>query len=171
MCDSLPAEDHACSPGSGPLPGTPVTPSHHGRFMQRSSLRSVATLPPEASSVRKARAEASQCVRDWGFGQRLADDAALVTSEIVTNALVASAQLAIPAPVRLALSTGREFSWLLIAVADASLASPLLLPPDGDRIGGRGLALVEAFSTRWGWYRVTCDGVIKVVWAEWSRDA
>jgi anti-sigma regulatory factor (Ser/Thr protein kinase) len=165
MCDSLPAADLARAPGLGP--GTPVTPLHHGGLMQPSSLRSVATLAPEASSVGKARAEASKCVRDWGFGQRLADDVVLVVSELVTNAVQASAQLERPGSVHLALSTGRESCWLLAAVADASPKFPLLLPPDGDRIGGRGLAVVQAFSTRWGWHTVSWPGLAKVVWAEW----
>ena len=33
--------------------------------------------------------------------------------------------------------------------------------------GGRGLALVEAFSSRWGWYPASIAGLAKVVWAEW----
>jgi anti-sigma regulatory factor (Ser/Thr protein kinase) len=106
-------------------------------------------------------------VREWGLGRRLAGDVVLVTSELVTNAVQASMRLAVPAPVHLAVSTGGGW-WLVVAVADASPAVPLRLPPDGDRIGGRGLALVEAFSGRWGWHHVSCRGLMKAVWAEWS---
>jgi hypothetical protein len=38
--------------------------------------------------------------------------------------------------------------------------------PDAER--GRGLALVEAFSNRWGWHQTTMNGLLKVVWAEWT---
>jgi len=41
----------------------------------------------------------------------------------------------------------------------------LELDPDAE--GGRGLALVEAFSSRWGWHPTTMVGLVKVVWAEW----
>ena len=33
--------------------------------------------------------------------------------------------------------------------------------------GGRGLAVVEAFSSRWGWHTTTMAGLAKVTWAEW----
>jgi hypothetical protein len=45
---------------------------------------------------------------------------------------------------------------------------PLRLLADGDAVGGRGLAVVEALSSRWGWHPVSRPGLVKVVWAEWS---
>ena len=42
------------------------------------------------------------------------------------------------------------------------VAAALVLCPGDDAESGRGLLLVEAISTRWGWY-ATSDG--KVVWA------
>jgi hypothetical protein len=39
------------------------------------------------------------------------------------------------------------------------------LGPDAE--GGRGLAVVEAFSSRWGWHTTTAAGLAKVTWAEW----
>jgi hypothetical protein len=41
----------------------------------------------------------------------------------------------------------------------------LNLEPDAE--GGRGLTLVEAFSSRWGWHPASSTGLVKVVWAEW----
>jgi hypothetical protein len=59
---------------------------------------------------------------------------------------------------------------VLVAVADASLRAPVRLNLAPDAEGGRGLALVEALSSRWGWYPVhppTAAGLVKVVWADW----
>jgi hypothetical protein len=42
----------------------------------------------------------------------------------------------------------------------------LNLEPDAE--GGRGLTLVEALSSRWGWHPASSTGLVKkVVWAEW----
>ena len=41
----------------------------------------------------------------------------------------------------------------------------LSLGPDAER--GRGLALVEALSSRWGWHPVSITGLTKSIWAEW----
>jgi hypothetical protein len=38
---------------------------------------------------------------------------------------------------------------------------------ESDAEGGRGLALVEAFSSRWGWHPASTAGLVKAVWAEW----
>jgi hypothetical protein len=56
---------------------------------------------------------------------------------------------------------------VLAAVADASQRGPARLGLDPGTEGGRGLALVEAFSSRWGWHATTTAGLVKVVWAEW----
>jgi hypothetical protein len=52
-------------------------------------------------------------------------------------------------------------------VADVSPRSPMRLNLKPDAEGGRGLALVEAFSSRWGWHPASVAGLAKVVWAEW----
>ena len=56
---------------------------------------------------------------------------------------------------------------VLVAVADASPRPPMRLNLEPDAEGGRGLALVEAFSSRWGWHPASIAGLVKVVWAEW----
>jgi anti-sigma regulatory factor (Ser/Thr protein kinase) len=92
-----------------------------------------------------------------------------VVSELVTNAVLASAELrpAI-APVRVWL--GSDTSSVLLAVADAHPRPPVRLNLAPDAEGGRGLALVDALSDRWGWHPVrpaAMAGVVKVVWADW----
>lgn len=52
---------------------------------------------------------------------------------------------------------------LLIEVGDHSTSEPRLAHSDGDDIGGRGLILVDALSSRWGCYFDSYAH--KVVWA------
>jgi hypothetical protein len=75
------------------------------------------------------------------------------------------ANVPVVAPVRVWL--GSDTRCLLVAVADVSPRPPVRLNLDPDVEGGRGLALVEAFSSRWGWHPTPMAGLVKVVWAEW----
>jgi len=87
----------------------------------------------------------------------------LITSELVTNAIEASAALdGWPWPVRLWLTWNRRD--VLILVGDASPKPPERIDPSEDTDSGRGLVLVEAISQRWGWYDVA-DATGKIVWA------
>ena len=147
--------------------GLAVPPAHHGHCVGSWACRDVRTLPSQPSAVPAARAHAQRVLSDWGFAPQLCQDVAFCLSELVSNAIQASAVLrpvALPVHVGLA----HERRWLLLAVADASPRFPLRLPAGGDAIGGRGLALVEALSTRWGWHPASRPGLVKVVWAEWS---
>jgi hypothetical protein len=84
----------------------------------------------------------------------------------VTNSVAASARLR-PAAAALMVWLGSDGHFLLLAVADASPQPPvrLSLGPDAER--GRGLALVEALSSRWGWHLAGNTGLTKLTWAEW----
>jgi anti-sigma regulatory factor (Ser/Thr protein kinase) len=116
-------------------------------------------------AVPSARAHVRQVLREWNH-TGLGEDAGLVASELVTNAVLASAGLGPAiAPVRIWL--GSDTHRVLLAVADASSRCPVRLNLAPDAEGGRGLALVEALSTRWGWHPTTMASLVKVVWAEW----
>lgn len=95
----------------------------------------------------------------WGI-QDLTDVAALVTDELVTNA-VTHAQGNI-------IGVQLECSGKLVTVRvrDERPDMPPKVPQNaGDELAesGRGLALVGALSLRWGWYGVPRG---KVVWSE-----
>jgi anti-sigma regulatory factor (Ser/Thr protein kinase) len=146
----------------------PVPPCDHGRNPERWPLRDVVTLGALDGAVPSARAHVRQVLWEWGYAQ-LAQDLCVVVSELVTNAVLASAEIrpAI-APVRVWL--GSDTTCVLLAVADASPRPPVRLNLAPDAVGGRGLALVEALATRWGWYPVnpaTPAGLVKTVWADW----
>jgi anti-sigma regulatory factor (Ser/Thr protein kinase) len=143
----------------------PVPPRHHGHNLLRWTRHTTITLGALEGAVPSARAHVRQLLREWNHAG-LGEDAGLVASELVTNAVRASAGLGPAiAPVRIWL--GSDTHCVLLAVADASPRSPVRLNLAPDAEGGRGLALVEALSTRWGWHPTTMATLVKVVWAEW----
>lgn len=129
-----------------------------GTAAQLSSALEFAPLP---TAVSCARLHAVHVLHEWGL-RGLAEDAALIVSELMTNAIDASAVLPDRPPVTLRLLAGERS--LLIEVWDQS---PLDLEPreaDADSECGRGLTVVAALSDRWGWERTGHRR--KVVWAE-----
>lgn len=74
------------------------------------------------------------------------DTAELLTSELVTNALL-------HAGTDLTVHVERidHGSSVRIAVDDGSATAPRLGEPTGDDVGGRGLPLVATLASRWGW--------------------
>jgi anti-sigma regulatory factor (Ser/Thr protein kinase) len=143
--------------GHRPPPG-PEQGSGAGTAFHRESCLKLAPLPTAASC---ARLHAVHILHEWGL-RHLADDAALVVSELITNA--ADASVVVPAHPAIALRLLATGTSLMIEVWDQS---PLDLKPrdaDADDECGRGLTVVAALSTRWGWERTGYRR--KVVWAE-----
>ena len=147
-----------------PGPSAPVPPSHHGHDLERWPLRNALILEATESAARSARAHLQQLLRNWRRPE-LSEDAGVVVSELVTNSFTASAQLRPSAPVLVWL--GAHTHRVLLAVADASPQPPTRLDLEPDAEGGRGLTLVEALASRWGWHPASITGLVKVVWAEW----
>jgi anti-sigma regulatory factor (Ser/Thr protein kinase) len=105
---------------------------------------------------------------EWGLNG-LAETAELLVSELVTNAVKATAGYDRLLPIRLHLSSDKE--RLLIEVWDVDPRPPVLtglgedgIPAPGNE-GGRGLFLVATLSQRWNWYASRRWGG-KVVWSE-----
>jgi hypothetical protein len=143
----------------------PVAPSHHGYDLARWPLRDVITLGALAGAVPSARVHVRQLLWEWRRTE-LGEDVGVVVSELVTNAIrAASGFRPTVAPVLVWL--GSDTRCVLVAVADAIPVPPVRLSPDPEAEGGRGLAVVEAYSTRWGWHTTSMAGLAKVVWAEW----
>jgi hypothetical protein len=128
-------------------------------------------LAAEMSAPRCARAFVPGVLVDWGL-EHLREDAELVASELVTNALQVTC-VAGPAPftaaslrramirVRLVLLEGS----LIIEVWDPAVARPAparVMDPDAEN--GRGMLIVEALSAQWNSYDPAEGG--KWVWAE-----
>jgi anti-sigma regulatory factor (Ser/Thr protein kinase) len=123
-------------------------------------LRSSLELAAAAGEVSGARRHARHILRVWGLPAH-SDDTELVVSELVSNAVAISAATN-QQDIRLWLISD---GWkVLVLTWDASLDPPEIAGPAADAENGRGLLLVEALSTRWGWYFAAgLSG--KVVWA------
>jgi anti-sigma regulatory factor (Ser/Thr protein kinase) len=114
-------------------------------------------LGPYETAPGTARASVRAQVTEWGRAD-LADDAELITSELVTNAAIASARDISPVAVRLAMVPG----FLVIEVLDQAPGVPALREADWAAESGRGLQLVASLASHWGW---TPQGGGKVTWA------
>ncbi|MEF3112390.1 ATP-binding protein [Streptomyces chrestomyceticus] len=115
------------------------------------------TLPCTPESVGRARRLVVTALKTWGLYE-LADEATLITSELVTNALKHSKCR------YMRLRVSRPASdRVLVIVTDRSVAPPILRAPDEKEMNGRGLLLVDVLSNRWGAARRPFG---KSVWAE-----
>lgn len=149
----------------GPGDRAPIASSHHGHELGRWPLHDTLILGALPDAVPLARAHLRQLLRQWGHAE-LDQDASVVISELVSNAVVASAELR-PAAAPVLMWLGSDGRRVLAAVADASPRPPVRLNPGPDAERGRGLALVEALSSRWGWHPASITGLRKLTWAEW----
>jgi PAS domain S-box-containing protein len=116
------------------------------------------SLSCRIDSAHTAVADARHLVTSWlearSMPALLVADAALATSELVTNALVHGRP---PIELRLRL----ESADVLIEVRDRATYQPRKLRPDANDEHGRGLQIVAALASRWG-TRPTEHG--KAVW-------
>jgi anti-sigma regulatory factor (Ser/Thr protein kinase) len=130
--------------------------------------RSCLELRALPTAVPCARLHARHLLWEWGLNE-LAPTTELLVSELVTNAVNATAGHDVQAAVRLCLSG--DSARVLIEVWDADLRPPAPKAlgedgtPDPDEEGGRGLFLVAALSARWDWY-LTQEPAGKVTWCE-----
>lgn len=127
------------------------------------ALRSHLELAPLPTAPGCARGHVRAVLLEWDLSD-LSDTAELVTSELVTNAILASPQ---GSPVELQVTREADGS-VLISVWDASGEMPVLEDASPDDESGRGLMLVVCLASGWGAYYATPDG--KVIWARISRD-
>jgi anti-sigma regulatory factor (Ser/Thr protein kinase) len=121
---------------------------------------SVVLLPCVPSSVGTARGQLSTELRDCGIFPATIGDAALVVSELLSNAILHARPLpgswvqvswALgPARIELEVSDGGSETW------------PHAFRPSLSSIGGRGLVIVEHLCSSWG---VRNDGRRTTVWA------
>jgi anti-sigma regulatory factor (Ser/Thr protein kinase) len=111
----------------------------------------------------KAREFTRHVLQSWGL-LALAEDATIVVSELVSNALrhgIRGAGEVTLDGIDLLLCC--RAGLMACAVADPGAEAPLLLSPDLTAETGRGLHVVQALSTAWGWTRL--GGQCKAVWA------
>jgi CheY-like chemotaxis protein/anti-sigma regulatory factor (Ser/Thr protein kinase) len=118
-------------------------------------------LGPQPADVPAARRFLADQCRRWGCGDLL-DDAHVVVTELVTNALL-------HAGTSCELRAGLTDSALRLQVTDYGPGMPDPRAADGGAEHGRGLLLVSALCVAWGVEALPDGG--KVVWAELLRTA
>lgn len=120
------------------------------------SLPAELALGPELAAVAGARSFVRLHGRALGLDEDACDTAALLTSEVVTNALVHGRSEA-------RLRVGARAGMLLVEVADDNSRHPQRQEPDPNALDGRGLAIIDLLAARWG----VRDGAWgKTVWFE-----
>lgn len=111
-------------------------------------------LPPVEEAAATARRLVATACSTFGMAE-LADDAALLTSELVTNAVRHASE-----PIEL--HVGNHRGGVVVAVRDDSEVMPTIrqLEQYGER--GRGMHLLDALAVQWGIEKDPCPG--KTVW-------
>lgn len=126
-------------------------------------LRTHLQLAAQVTAPGSARAHVRAVLRGWQAGDETIEVAALVATELLTNAIEATWAHRRDDPVRLwVLGDTRS---VLVLVWDATVPAPVLAAPAPDVENGRGLALVAGLSERLGYYRPAEQPFGKVVWA------
>lgn len=134
------------------VPGTPVREIEPDRSRETSRQ-----FEPDSSAPRAARRFLEQTLREWGYERQTVDDARLLVSELVTNAVVhAGSQLEVV--------IHGERPGLRVEVHDRSRIDPGPRPYTSEPVaGGRGLRLIDALGADWGVERTQTG---KIVWAD-----
>lgn len=123
------------------------------------TARAAASFEPVGRSVATARAFVRDTLQGWGFAD-IVDDAVVLTSELVTNAVVHAGTAA-------DVLCLRSDDGVRIEVADhypereIPLQGAAITMSSPDREGGRGLQLCAALASRWG---VDYTPTQKLVW-------
>ncbi|MGJ5833987.1 SpoIIE family protein phosphatase [Streptomyces ossamyceticus] len=135
-----------------PLPRQEVgRGSSHDENRTRSSVitaRAAASFDPVSRSVATARSFVRDTLHGWGFAE-IVDDAVVLTSELVTNAVVHAGTsadvlcLRSEDGVRIEVADRYPEREIPLQASPVNMGSP-------DREGGRGLQLCAAMAGRWG---------------------
>ncbi|MEW1829400.1 ATP-binding protein [Streptomyces sp. NPDC088196] len=115
-------------------------------------------LACENTAAAWARAHAREVLGKWAIPEGVANDALLVISELVTNAVRHTKKPDAPPPWATTrasdscvLTLWHVPEYLLIYVYDHDRTPPIRRAPSPTLIGGNGLRLVEALSVEWGY--------------------
>lgn len=100
------------------------------------------SLPQSAATAR--RLAQVVVLRHWGLTPKLAENAVLLVSELVGNAVRHTGARAFGLRMR------RRPGWVRFEVRDPSRGLPCLMPVQEMDTSGRGLFLVDKLSDRWG---------------------
>ncbi len=131
-----------------------LTASGQGEFL----------LIPGPESVKAARDFTASTLRGWKL-DALVEEAVIVASELITNAIRHGACQAGPSSdaTSVMLAWQRHDGRVICVVTDGSSMPPVLEQADMSSESGRGLQVVHALAAAWGWVMLgACE---KAVWA------
>jgi hypothetical protein len=152
----MPAPDWRCSHQElGPPPHSALPAAgRHCRI----------TLAPAPESTGTARGFTTAALHGWHL-DTLIQDAVIVASELVTNAIRHGSAFAAQSGkhAQVELTWQRQASRLICVVTDRSPQPPVLAPADLNAESGRGLQIVHALAPAWGWTMLSAQE--KAVWA------
>jgi anti-sigma regulatory factor (Ser/Thr protein kinase) len=103
---------------------------------------------PESARIARFHIRAALGFHDLGH---LADDAEIITSELVTNA-VQHAGCDGNETIGVTLARTRDQDAVIVVVSDSSPYGPVMRTPSADSEPGRGLQIVASLSVHWGWH-------------------
>jgi anti-sigma regulatory factor (Ser/Thr protein kinase) len=106
--------------------------------------RANADLPATLQGPGAARHAVATLLRGWRR-EALIDDAQLVVSELVTNAILHA-----PGQDSVELELVAHAERLRITVTDRSTLRPVVAEPHPERPRGRGMRIVDSLAIRWG---------------------
>ncbi|MFI6516756.1 ATP-binding protein [Spirillospora sp. NPDC050679] len=123
-------------------------------------------LRAEPAAPKRARSFTAATLADWGLAEQ-SDDAVIAVSELVTNALRHGLR-EVPhgpsgGPVQLVLLGHPRRLVVMVTDPGDRVPEPAAHAPEWFGEGGRGLLVVGAVSSAWGWAPLTTGG--KAVWA------
>ncbi|MEO5878423.1 MAG: ATP-binding protein [Streptosporangiaceae bacterium] len=123
---------------------------------------SIVFLPHAPASVAVARRHLSRELLAWGVTDTVVDDAAVIISELLSNALRHAR--ALPGGIgQIKVTWSRHGDEVEVAVTDGGAATdPRKGQPALSSLGGRGLGIVETLAQSWG---VRREGEGSTVWA------
>jgi len=116
------------------------------------------TVPDRPNSIPAARAFLTRLLDGWGIQDRVIDDASLLASELMSNAVTHGAGV-------VDLKVEVEDGLLHVGVHDSSDAAPVIKEAGPDSSGGRGMWIVQSIAHDWG-SDPSGDEPGKTVWFE-----
>ncbi len=122
-------------------------------------LNAEALVPSRVDSVPAARAFLTKLLHGWDVADDVIDDAALLTTEILANALAHGDGL-------VSMAIALEGGLLHVAVGDKADSKPQVLHVDGTSDGGRGMWIVDIVARDWGSDATPGADGGKTVWFE-----
>ncbi|WP_043267806.1 ATP-binding protein [Streptomyces sp. CT34] len=165
-------EHDALREGAVPVAEPSNGAAHDGWWMPGANGFAACALSGSACTVAQARQFTRTTLQGWRMCPGLAENAVLIVSELVTNALRygaddhtrRTANYPHTEPFCHAwLALTRQERSVLCAVSDAGAAAPVLRAQEELAESGRGLHLVDLLSDAWGW--TPPDHAGKTVWA------